>query len=253
MLPTVRTFMNFGGDAQWMQDKIDLTFRLEAKQGWTGMLAIRYTLVCTMIEPSEKAAALRKWCEEKGFDDEDCFIHFAEDTKITLHVGSENAASHTQTRTIPRWDARNNTDHGGRVSDAEFATRSNAKASARHRRESRVPIYYWGQPADDFVMNVGFRGYQRFIAEHHAPAEATGWDGIFFGTVPREVTGPGRGAAVVEYPRQGLEADRWQRDLQQLFAGVKRRQPGKLFVANSWEAGGWVSAGELAEPRHHGP
>lgn len=257
VLPTVRTFMNFGGDAEWMRDKIDLTFRLQAKQGRSGMLAIRYALVCTMIEPSEKADALRKWCAEQGFDHEDCFIHFAEDTKLTLHVGSENAASPRQTRTIPGWDARNDADRDGRVSDAEFASRPNAKASARQRREARVPIYYWGPPADDFVMNVGFTGYQRFIAEHHAPAEAAGWDGIFFDTVPRDVAGPGRSAAVVEYPRQGLEADRWQRDLQQLFAGVKRQQPGKLFVANGWEADPLVVDGfqqenwlNLATPAH---
>ena len=142
VLPTVRTFMNFGGDAAWMADKIDLGFKLPAKQARAGHIAIQYALVCTMLEPSEKADALRKWCLEKGFDYESCFIHFATDTKVTLHVGAEEASNPKETRTVPGWDARNDTDHDGRVSDAESATRANPKASARNRREARVTIYY---------------------------------------------------------------------------------------------------------------
>jgi len=236
VLPTVRTFMNFGADAAWMRDKIDLGFRLQAKQARQGHLAIQYALVCTMLEPSEKAAALQKWCQERGFDYESCFIHFATDTKVTLHVGAEEATNPKETRTVPGWDNRNDADHDGRVSDEEFAKRVNAMASARERREARVPIYYWGSPTDDFVMNVGFTGYQQFLAERHAVDVAKDWDGIFFDTVPSDVAGPGRAADVVEYPRQGMEADRWARDLQALFGQVKARQPQKLFVANGWQA-----------------
>ena len=257
VLPTVRTFMNFGGDAAWMQDKIDLGFKLQAKQARANHMAIQYALVCTMFEPSEKADALRKWCQAKNFDYEDCFIHFATDTKVTLHVGAEDAANPKETRMVPGWDARNDADHDGSVSDAELASRANPKASARQRREARVPIYYWGPPVDDFVMNVGYSGYQEFIAEVHAVEVAAGWDGIFFDTVPDDVAGPGRAAAVVEYPRQGMEADRWARDLQALFGKVKARQAEKLLVANGWLADPLVVDGfqqenwlSLATPVH---
>jgi len=257
VLPTVRTFMNFGGDAAWMADKIDLGFKQQVKAVREGHLAIQYALVCTMLEPSEKAEALRKWCSGKGFSYEDCFIHFATDTKVTLHVGAEEAKNPKETRTVPGWDDRNDSDHDGRVSDAEFASRVNAKASARQRREARVPIYYWGPPVDDFVMNVGHAGYQQFIAERHAVELAAEWDGIFFDTVPSDVAGPGLAADVVEYPRQGMEADRWARDLQALFGKVKARQPQKLFVANGWQAEPLVVDGfqlenwlSLATPAH---
>ncbi|MFM7604190.1 MAG: putative glycoside hydrolase, partial [Prosthecobacter sp.] len=120
-----------------------------------------------------------------------------------------------------------------------------------------MPIYYWGPPTDDFVMNVGFAGYQQFIAERHAVEVATGWDGIFFDTVPSDVAGPGLGADVAEYPRHGTEADRWARDLQNLFGKVKAQQPQKLFVANGWQADPLVVDGiqlenwlSLATPAH---
>jgi hypothetical protein len=106
-------------------------------------------------------------------------------------------------------------------------------------------------------MNVGFPGYRQFIAEAHAVEVSAGWDGIFFDTVPRDVAGPGRTAAVAEYPRQGMEADRWSRDLQSLFGKVKARQREKLFVANGWEADPLVVDGfqqenwlSLATPAH---
>lgn len=246
-LPTVRTFMNFGGDAAWMRERIDLCFRHDVRQDGAGPLAIRYELVCTMIEPSPTAEALRAWCRQEGLDYEDCFIHFAADTRVTLHVGAESAANPRETRVCPGWDPRHDADGDGRVSDAEFAVRVNPAASARRRREARVPIYYWGPPADDFVMHVGLAGYQRFIAERHVAGMAAGWDGIFFDTVPDDVAGPGRSASVVEYPRKGLEADRWSRDLQALFARVRAAQPGKLLIANGWSAEPLVIDGFEAE------
>lgn len=256
-LPTVRTFMNFGGDAAWIAERIDLGFRIQAKQARASHVAIQYALVCTLLEPSDQAQALQTWCREKRLDYEDCFLHFATDTPVTLHVGAEEAANPKETRTVPGWDARNDPDADGRVSEAEFAARVNPKAGARTRREARVPIYYWGPPVDDFVMNVGSPGYQDFIAERHAPAVAAGWDGIFFDTVPDEVPGPGRAAAVVEYARVGREADRWARDLQSLFAKVKARQPDKLLIANGWQADPLVVDGfqlenwlHLATPAH---
>jgi len=256
-LPTVRTFMNFGGDAAWMRGRIDLCFRHDVKQHGAGPLAIRYELVCTMIEPSPTAEALRAWCRQEQLDYEDCFIHFATDTRVTLHVGAESTATPRETRLCPGWDPRHDTDGDGQVSDAEFARRVNSAASARHRREARVPIYYWGPPADDFVMNVGLEGYQRFIADRLASAAVDPWDGVFFDTVPADVAGPGRSAAVVEYPRAGTEADRWSRDLQALFARVKAGRPEQLLIANGWnadplvvdgfEAENWLS---LATPAH---
>lgn len=207
-LPTVRTFMNFGGDAAWMRGRVDLCFRHDVRQDGAGPLAIRYELVCTLIEPSPTAEALRAWCRQEHIDYEDCFIHFATDTRVTLYVGAESTATPRETRLCPGWDPRHDTDGDSRVSDAEFARRVNLAASARHRCEARVPIYCWGPPADDFVMNVGLEGYQRFIADRLASAAVDPWDGVFFDTVPADVAGPGRSAAVVEYPRAGIDEAR---------------------------------------------
>lgn len=246
-LPTARTFVNFAGNPQWAKDKIDLCFRKEAKLGRSNIIAVRYALVCTMVIPSKKADDLEAFCRQHGYNFEDCFCHFAADTQVTLHVGAERAENPREKRLCPGWDPKNDRDGNGRVDDEEFKTLVNPAATARKREQARIPIYYWGPPRDDYVMNVGNPAYQRYMAEVYAPEMADGYDGIYFDTVPPDVAGPGGNSHVVEYPRQGSEADRWMRDLQWLFAQMKIRLPEKLMTANGWRANPMVIDGFQSE------
>ncbi len=246
-LSTVRTFVNFAGSPEWAKDKIDLCFRKEAKQGRSDIIAVRYALVCTMVIPSKKADDLMAFCLQHGYNFEDCFCHFAADTQVTLHVGAERAENPREKRFCPGWDPKNDRDGNGQVDDEEFKTLVNPDATARQREQARIPIYYWGPPRDDYVMNVGNPAYQRYMAEVCASEMADAYDGIYFDTVPPDVAGPGGNSLVVEYPRQGGEADRWTRDLQWLFAQMKIRLPEKLITANGWRAQPMVIDGFQSE------
>lgn len=246
-LPTARTFVNFAGNPAWAKDKIDLCFRRDAKQGRRDILATQYALICTMVVPSRKADDLRRFCEQRGYNFEDCFCHFAQDTQVTLHVGAERASNPREQRACPGWDPRNDRNGDGRIDEAEFGSRQNSRATARERRQARIPIYYWGPPQDDFVMNVGHPGYQEFMATVYAAQMVEGYDGLYFDTVPTDVAGVGRNSAVVEYPRQGDNADQWRRDMQLLFARLKSHLPGKLITANGWAAEPMVIEGFQAE------
>ena len=50
-LPTIRTFINFGGTPEFARDWLDLCFRRDAKQGRPDVLVVTYALVCTMVLP----------------------------------------------------------------------------------------------------------------------------------------------------------------------------------------------------------
>jgi len=251
VLPSVRTFINFGGSPEFAKSRIDLCFRRDAKQGRADILATKYSLVCTLVVPSEKADALAKFCVSRGLTKEgileDMFCHFAEDTHVTLHVGAERAGNPREKRLCPGWDPANDRNRDGRVDDAEAANLANPKATARQMKQARVPIYYWGPPRDDFVMNVGHPAYQEFMATVHAPAEAEGYDGLYFDTVPPDVAGPGRGSRVLEYPRVGDGRDKWLRDLQMMFAKMKLNMPGRIITGNGWDANPMVMDGAQHE------
>ncbi|MBT3379173.1 MAG: hypothetical protein HN742_13495 [Lentisphaerae bacterium] len=258
-LPTIRTFMNFGGNADFARDWLDLSFRKQVKSARDDILVVHYGLVCTLVVPhpstgkplSGKAKSLADFCVREGLTKagilEDMFCHFAEDTKVNLHVGRESASCPRETRICPGWDPRNDRNGDASLDDAEFANLVNPKATARRPQQSRIPIYYWGPPRDDFVMNVGHPAYQTFMATVHAPELCEGWDGIYFDTVPPDVAGQGQAAAVLEYPRKGKEADRWLRDLQVLFAQVKIALPDKMITGNGWEATPMVLDGRQSE------
>lgn len=246
-LPSVRTFVNFAGKPDWAKDRIDLCFRNDAKQGRSDIIAVRYALITTMVVPSKKADDLHEFSRRHNFDVEDCFCHFAEDTRVTLHAGAERADNPRETRLCPGWDPRNDSSGDGRVDEAESRQLANPKATARERKQARIPIYFWGPPRDDYVMNVGHPGYQAFMADVYVPEMAEAYDGIYFDTVPPDVSGVGRHSAVVEYPRQGDEADRWLRDLQLLFAKIKIRLHPKTILANGWRADPMVIDGFQAE------
>ena len=258
-LPTIRTFMNFGGDAEFARDWLDLSFRKQAKSLRESVLATQYGLICTLVLPhpstgeplSGKAKALADFCVEKGLTKEgileEMFCHFSEDTQVTLHVGAERAANPREQRTCPGWDPANDLNGDSRVGDDEAAQLANTKATARQPSQARIPIYFWGPPRDDFVMNVGHPAYQEFMATVWAPHICEGHDGIYFDTVPPDVAGVGRSSSVLEYPRVGREADKWLRDLQMMFAKIKVAMPHKLITGNGWDAFPMVNDGRQSE------
>ncbi len=258
-LPTIRTFINFAGDPAFAGDWLDLCFRREAKQGRCDIRTMHYGLITTLVLPhpstgqslEDKARALADFCVERGLTRsgilEDMFSHFAEDTFVTLHVGAERAANPLERRLCPGWDPRNDPNGDGQVDDAEFGRLANPKATARQPSQARVPIYFWGPPRDDFVLNVGHPRYQEFMARVWAPRLCEGYDGIYFDTVPVDVAGAGRNAAVREYPPPERARGRWMQDLQMLFARIKLALPDKLILGNSWDATPMVNDGRQSE------
>jgi len=258
-LPTIRTFINFAGSPAFARDWLDLCFRAQAKQGRQDVLVTRYGLICTMVVPHPstgrplkgKAKALADFCRRKGFCEsgiaEEMFCHFAQDTYVRLHVGAERASQPIEKRLCPGWDSRNDRDGDGVVSDAEAARMANPKATARRPRQARIPMYYWGPPNDDFVMNVGAPAYREFMAKVWAPKLCEGVDGIYFDTVPPNVPGAGASAPVVEYPRRGTQRGQWLRDLQTMFAEIKIAMPDKLILGNGWDATPMTADGRQSE------
>jgi len=258
-LPTIRAFINFAGNPEFARDWLDLSFRKRAKSLRESVLATRYGLICTLVLPhpstgkplSGKAKALADFCVEKGLTTEgiceDMFCHFATDTYVTLHVGAERAANPRENRLCPGWDPANDRNRDGRIDDDEAARLAKPKATARKPKQARIPIYFWGPPRDDFVMNVGHSAYQEFMATVWAQRLCEGHDGIYFDTVPPDVAGAGRGANVLEYPRVGRGAGKWLRDLQMMFAKIKIAMPDKMITGNGWDAFPMVNDGRQSE------
>ena len=256
-LPTIRTFMNFGGNPDFARDWLDLSFRKDVKAARKGILTARYGLICTLVLPhpstgkplTGKAKALAEFCAAKGLSKqgiaEELFCHFAVDTKITLHEGAERAANPRVTRVCPGWDPGNDRNGDGRVDDDEFARLANPEATARDPRQARLPIYFWGPPRDDFVMNVGHPAYQEFMATVWAPELCEGYDGIYFDTVPPHVAGSGGSSQVREFSR--TEPGKWLHALQTMFARIKIELPDKFILGNGWNADPMVNDGRQSE------
>lgn len=258
-LPTIRTFINFAGDPAFAKDWLDLCFRREAKRGRPDILAVQYGLITTLVLPhpstgkplADKAKALADFCVQSGLTSagilEDLFCHFATDTPVTLHAGAELAANPRQLRVCPGWDPANDRNGDGRVDDTEFVRLANPKATAREPKQARIPIYYWGPPNDDFVMNVGHPAYRKFMATVWVQHLSEGYDGIYFDTVPVDVAGTAPTAAVREYPEPGRSRGQWIRDLQMMFARIKIAMPGKMILGNGWDAMPMVNDGRQSE------
>ena len=153
-LPHIRTFVNFGSRPDLIAQRFDLTFRSEAKRFNPRIIALRYALLATLVVPSEKASMLENFCVQSTLTatgvDEAMFLHFREDRDVTLHAGAERASNPLIKRSVPGWDPANDRNGDGAVDDDEFARLVSPRAHARKRSEARVPIYYWGPPADDF-------------------------------------------------------------------------------------------------------
>ena len=238
--PHLRAFMNFGGSTPFAVENLDLVYRSEAKRARPSILALNYSLLATMVVPSPKAEALAKYCTAKGLSQgeipEAMFAHFAADTEVTLHVGAERAGNPRETRRCPGWDPRNDRNSDGRVDDEEAGRLANPKATARVMKQSRIPIYYWGPPADDYVMNVAHPAYQEFLAEEYCPAQLRGFDGLYVDTMPSDVPAAGATAPVLEFPRPPAHPHQWLEAMQALLARVKRRLPDAPITANCWHA-----------------
>ncbi len=245
----IRLYVNFGSDPAKIARLFDLTYRVEAKQYNPRILAIHYSLLTTCVVNQEKGRMLERWCVRQGLTKkgilEDMFLHYAEDTRVTLHVGAERADRPKETRIVRGWDPRNDRNGDGYVDDTEFANLVNPKATARRPSQARVPIYYWGPPNFDYVMNIGNPHYQRFIVEEYVPAQARGYDAIYFDTVPPAIPAV-QGRPVVEYPGPRPNA-KWLRDLMRLFAKIKIALPDKLVFANGWQQKPFVIDGTLRE------
>ncbi len=251
--PHMRHFVNFGsGDSEMMAARYDASFRPGPNEVREEYIGLHYSLMATMVIPSSKHDDLAAWCVAQGLNEEgvpeEMFCHFRQDTDVTLHVGAEKASNPRETRTIPGWDPANDRNDDGVLDDAEAANLANPDAHARRMSEARIPIYYWGPPRDDYVMNIGHPGYQRYLAEKYMPDQlAGGYDGFFVDTTPSDVPGAGRGAVVLEYPRGPGEADAWMRDMQMAMAQVKIAMPDSVLTANGWNATPFVLDGMESE------
>ncbi len=242
-LPHIRTFLNFGSDPETIAKQYDLTFRREAKEFRKEILTFNYSLLATMVIQSEKTEMLERFCVKNGLTesgiDEEMFLHFARDTNITLHVGAERAENPRETRLVPGWGPANDRNGDGIVDDEEFASLVHPDATARRMQDARVPIYYWGPPNDDFVMNVGHPEYQRFLAEEYVSMQLQGYDGMYVDTTPPQVPGPGGKAEILEYPI----SDKWFLDMLRLLARIKMVHPDNPVTANNWRAKPFVIDG----------
>lgn len=208
----IRIFRNFGTLNEIYTNGYDLSFNTEVKISDPSHIALKYELNTTMMAPSEKASQLRDWwcqglldcnipdnwlCEDVNSCDipEGMFLHFIEDTTITLPP--ENWSDESWTCTVRGWDPINDMDGNGVISDSEWVSRYNPNASARNMQEARAPAYYWGQywnlycgteqvsHHSDFAMNVADLDYQRFMAEVYIPGVLNNdiyADGIYFDT-----------------------------------------------------------------------
>jgi len=249
--PHIRTFMNFGGSTEFAVANLDLTFHSQPNALRPDILSLQYSLLATMVVPSEKADALERFCVDRGLTQEGIaermFAHFRTDTSVKLHVGAERAANPIETRTCPGWDPRNDRNGDGRVDEAEARNLVEPRATARGMSQARIPIYYWGPPRDDFVMNVSDPDYQRFVAEVYCPAQAQGFDGLYVDTMPTDVAGPGRSADVLEFPRPTEDPDQWLHAMQTMLAKIKTAMPDSVITANGWGGQPFVIDGTQAE------
>ena len=244
--PHLRAFLNFGDDVAVIAQHYDLTFHAKARQTDPNIITVTYCLVATLVVPSQKAKDLEQFCLEKGLSQagipERMFAHYAKDTPVKLHVGAERADRPIEERVVPGWDAINDRNGDGRVDDAEFAQRANAEAGARELRQARIPIYYWGPPADDYVMNVADPDYQEFIATRYVSAFLEKANGLFIDTTPATVPA-GRGSPLVEFSLEAQGDGAWLRAMQMILARIKIAHPDAIVTANGWSATPFVIDG----------
>ena len=248
--PHTRTFIFYSSKMPEVGERYDINFTQKSKAVNPDCAVLKYGLLATMVLPSTKASDLERFCVERGLTKagilEDMFIHFAEDSPVTIHVRTERTLAPRVKRTIPGWDPRNDRNSDGVLDDGEFANLANPKATARKKCFARVPKYFWGPPRDDYVMYVGHREYQRFLAEVYATELIGDADGLFIDTTPATIPGAGS-RPVLEYPNRKENPGGWLRDMQVMLARVKLAIGDRLLTANGWRATPFVLDGMSAE------
>lgn len=243
----IRTFVNFGQQDSFISKHYDLTFRSKPKKLRPSIVSLNYVLLATMVIPSEQAELLEKFSQEKGLVKsgipEDFFLHLQEDENITLHVGQERSENPVQTRRVLGWDPTNDKNGDGVIDDEEYANRLNTRANARKKSESRVPIYYWGPPKFDYVMNIAHPLYKEFLATTCIPSSLKGFDGAFIDTLTRHVPGPGRQSKILEIP----DDNAWMRSIQTILTRIKQSTGRKYIIGNGWVSDPFVIDGMQSE------
>ena len=247
-LPHIRTFLNFGSNAKLIAQRYDATFRKDAKKHRPEVVTVNYALLATMCIPSPKAKRLAEFCVERGITKkgirEEMFLHFAKDTQVSLYirnpVARDKAGNPFETRTVPGWNPANDRNRDGQIDDAEFAERVDAKASARRLGDARVPIYYWGPPVKDFIMNVGHPLYQEYLGTVWAPRCVRGFDGLFIDTTTPNVP---IGGPKFEFPAGDPQGRTWLAAMQLMLARVKMGIGKRLLTGNCWHAKPFVLDG----------
>lgn len=241
----IRTFLNFGGQYAFIANHYDLTHRLNAKKYNPSIIVLNYSLIATMVFPSTKAALLNKYCRSKGLPGipEEMFLHLKEDHHITLRVGKEDPKAPLQTRLIPGWNPVNDTNGDGNIDAKEYSSRISFKANARAKRDTRLPIYYWGPPNYDYIMNISNPLYQDFLIDIYLPNQLKGFDGLFIDTTESLIPGPGRFAPVLEFP----DNHAWGTAMQKLMKKIKIAFGKPYIYGNGWYADPLVIDGTQIE------
>ena len=165
----IRMFINGGRDDAFLADRFDFFAwgNLNAKYRNPAAICLLYAHFGTLIpgDTNRKYQALLQYCDTHGLstnDLEDMFLHTRNDVDYTLLMGSPGDHDPPVTRTVPGWDPVNDPNGDGYVDDDEFQSRPNPNASARTKGEARIPIYFWGPPAD-YLMNIGHPDYVDFL------------------------------------------------------------------------------------------
>ncbi|MEL6114313.1 hypothetical protein P0Y67_03780 [Photobacterium sp. SP02] len=114
----------------------------------TGTVLLPFHAQSLPCEPDEQQRWLAQQASANGQDPESAFLHFAQDTRLSLSatnleldrlLEAKPWLSRTaDTLTIPGWDPVNDTDSNGQLSDAEYQQRLNPLASARFAYQARV-------------------------------------------------------------------------------------------------------------------
>jgi len=247
--PHIRTFVNFGGnsikDRKFLTDNYDLTWSTIAgmhpgdKKLNPKFIGTRYVQVSAITEGSEKWTDMESLCQREKIEMEEIFLHYAEDTARKLRVGEWNKLKQG-TRTVPGWDPHNDRNKDGRVDDKEFRNLVNPKATARSKKEARVPCSHWDSKGrQHYYTNMNNPAVRRLLAECHAKA-LMGTDGLVIDWCTPYAMGLSPTVKLLEYPQENAEERQaaYLRDFQATLARLKMTiGADHLLIGNGWT--GW--------------
>ena len=288
----IRIFRNFGDEEEIIRNKYDLSHTTGVKNYSPDHIPLLYDLNTEMIVPSNKASSIKEWwcinklqktldqcnisedwlCKDESLCDvpEEIFLHFKNDTQITLSLGILNLFDSIRTGTVKGWDPDNFIDSNhdgfvdiddnkdGYISDSEWEYRPNKNASARFMQDARVPSYYWGNfweyltgeivdHKSNFALNVGNPDYQVFMSEVYIPGvlnDDINADGIYFDDSTRayrEIWDTwGKVDGYVEYSNE----ESYLNDNINLLSAIKGNIPFyKIIIGNGWHKNPFIIDG----------